>query len=236
MRWLSCLFIVCFLAGSFDIAEAARPRRSASKRTKKRRPVLRRLVNAVKLPVAGKGFMTPPQWESRGLRYGTSKLVDMVSYAAGRVQRELPGATLYVADLSLPKGGPTQWHRSHQTGCDVDLFYFAVDRDGRAAPTPVEMAPFDTDGVAWTVDEEGDPVKLVFDVRRNWSLVRAILMDPGSKVENLFVAHHIRDLLLEFALDTGEESRIVERAEHLLQQPGDSLPHDDHMHVRINCN
>ena len=41
--------------------------------------------------------------------------------------------------------------------------------------------------------------------------------------------------MLEYAISSGAPKSLVARAALILRQPGDSAPHDDHMHVRIFC-
>src|SRR5262249_46039206 len=142
---------------------------------------------AVALPKQGEGYLVPDTWLARGLRFGTAELVGMIERAAQAVEEDLPGGTLYVADMALGAGGWTQWHRSHRTGCDVDLIYYAVDDDGAPAPVPEHMAPFDERGVAVR-----DGMRLTFDSARNWALVRAILTDPEARVVRIFVAERLR--------------------------------------------
>jgi len=181
------------------------------------------------LPGHGAGYLVPQTWAERGLRYGRPELVRLVERVALRVADDEPGAVLYVGDLSLRSGRWTQWHRSHRRGIDADLLFYARDGDGRPAPVPTQMTRFDANGVGETADGS----RLVFDVARNWALVRALLTDPETQVVRIFVSHPLRDLLLEHARDLGEEPALVERAAEVLVQPGDSAPHDDHFHVRI---
>lgn len=51
----------------------------------------------------------------------------------------------------------------------------------------------------------------------------------------IFVYEPLAHMLVEHARAIGTDPAIVERAEHVLHQPGDSAPHDDHFHVRIYC-
>jgi len=185
------------------------------------------------LPREGEGYLIPPTWAERGLRYGTPDLVGLVERAARTVAEEDPGATLYVADLSLKTGAWTQWHRSHRNGCDADLIFFAVDDAGRPRPMPRQMAPFNADGLAWTTNDDGDRVRLRFDTPRNWALVRALVADEETQVVRIFVYDALRARLLAYAEDVGENPALVARAGEVLVQPGDSEPHNDHMHVRI---
>jgi penicillin-insensitive murein DD-endopeptidase len=187
-----------------------------------------RLVNGVELPVRGDGYLMPPTWAARGLNWGTEELVGAIVRASRRVAIESPGAMLYVADLSPRRGGPSAWHRSHQTGRDADLHFFALDESGRPAPPPLAMVRFDASGRAPAAGR-------LFDVPRNWLLVRALVEDPGAEVQFLFLSSGLRQLLLDHAVEVGEPTELVARAAALMQQPGDSLPHDDHLHLRIFC-
>ncbi len=180
------------------------------------------------LPRHGEGYFIPDTWAERGLRYGTPELVGLVERAAAMVAEDEPGATLYVADMSLRSGGWTQWHRSHRNGCDVDLIFFALDDDDRPARAPEHMVPFDDEGIAWR-----DGQRLRFDTERNWQLVRALLTDPEAQVVRIFISTPLRARLLEHAEAIGEDPALVAHAADVLGQPGDSEPHNDHMHVRI---
>ena len=42
-------------------------------------------------------------------------------------------------------------------------------------------------------------------------------------------------IVLEQAMLEGEPADTLARIQDLLRQPGDSAPHDDHMHIRIYC-
>ena len=74
-----------------------------------------------------------------------------------------------------------------------------------------------------------------FDVRRNWALVRALLSDPDIEVQYMFVHARLRKLLLDQGQREHDDEELLDRAEALLKQPGDALPHDDHLHLRIYC-
>ncbi|HEX6274226.1 MAG TPA: hypothetical protein VFZ53_14395, partial [Polyangiaceae bacterium] len=40
---------------------------------------------------------------------------------------------------------------------------------------------------------------------------------------------------VDYALARGEPLELVLRAQSVLLEPGDSMPHDDHVHLRIAC-
>jgi penicillin-insensitive murein endopeptidase len=197
-----------------------------------------KLINPALLPTTGEGHVIPTRWARRGLSYGTDELVALIIHAGRRIHGERPGARLAVADLSRRRGGPSAWHRSHQTGRDADLLFFATDDRGN--PVRLESMPrFGADGRA-VLAVEGEPAQpgaqvLRFDVERNWMLVRALLQSPIAEVQYIFVYEPLKQLLLAHALAKGEPEELLAQATFVLQQPGDSLPHDDHFHVRIYC-
>jgi penicillin-insensitive murein endopeptidase len=195
------------------------------------------LHHGVCLPVQGDGWRIPHRWAARGLHYGTDELVTLIVRAARRVTRESPGEPLVVGDLSPRAGGDSAWHRSHQSGRDADLIFFAVDAGGR----PVRVDTMDrylADGSlaprTLRAGEQAPPLRF-FDVTRNWLLVRALVEDPDIDIQYLFIFDPLRQKLLDHAAAIGEPPAVIARAGALLHQPSDSLPHDDHLHVRIFC-
>lgn len=202
-----------------------------------------KLMRPARLPDRGDGYFTPPRWAERGLRYGTDELIALLVHVGRRVHGENPGARVGVADLSPLRGGPSAWHRSHQTGRDVDLLFFATD--ARGAPVELtDMPVFDAGGVATlpsgVPDDPATPEDeavhtLRFDAARTWLLVRALLENPVAPVQYVFISDALKQILLDHARAAGEPEALVQQAGFLLHQPGDSLPHDDHMHVRILC-
>jgi penicillin-insensitive murein endopeptidase len=73
------------------------------------------------------------------------------------------------------------------------------------------------------------------DIDREWLLVRALLTSPEIGVQFLFVCREIEALLIDHARALGEPPELLSRAETVMLQPSDSLPHDDHVHLRIAC-
>ena len=217
------------------------------------------LLRPAMLPVRGEGYVIPGKWRRRGLRYGTDELVAFVVHTGRRVHALLPRSTMQVADLSPRRGGPSRWHRSHQTGRDVDILFFVVDQKGRRV-LPDDMIHFAADGTVETSDEpdgsSGDAAtgdsstasdtageeddtggkrSLRFDVARNWILVRELISNPIADVQYIFVYDPLAQLMLDHAREIGEPDALIVQAGMLLRQPGDSAPHDDHFHVRIYC-
>lgn len=187
------------------------------------------LVGAMALPTDHEALRPRPRALARGAIHGTPALVHTLIKAATRVAREHSDSVLWAGDLSLAAGGALPPHRSHTNGRDADLaFYVSRPRDGRLEPADgPEMRHIGRNGRVVGTD-------LVFDPARNWALVQALLEDPGATPQWLFVADHLRALLL------AEGRRVappwlVERAERVLVEPSDSSPHADHFHLRIYC-
>ncbi|MBL9103547.1 MAG: penicillin-insensitive murein endopeptidase [Myxococcales bacterium] len=181
----------------------------------------------VELAEAGDGWAIPATWARRGLNYGTASMIGLIHRTAKRVAKAKPGSTLYVADISREKGGPSKWHKSHACGCDVDLLFFAVDADGRPITAPTDMIVFNARGVG---TYRGKPVQ--FDTARNWTLVKSLLQDR-VRVERLFIHDALKRRLIGYAKRRKESPALVARAAASMMQPTAAGPHDDHLHVRI---
>jgi penicillin-insensitive murein endopeptidase len=199
------------------------------------------LRRGARLPVKGKGYVIPELWVARRSNYATDELVRAIARAARRVAGEYPGALLGVGDLSLRGGADSLLHHSHRNGRDADLIYYAIDERGRPVTPANSMPRYSADrhahaplppehGVVY-----GPFSPRLFDVARNWALVRALLEETSIEVQYLFIHERLKQLLLTFARRRGESPELIERADALLRQPSDSAPHDDHLHVRIYC-
>ncbi len=195
-----------------------------------------KLIKPHRLPRAGTGFRIPKKWSDRGLNYGTDEMVRLIVYMGRRMDARHPGARLGVADISLRRGGPSAWHRSHQTGRDVDFLFFTRDMAGRPVrldrmahfgPTMVSRPATGPDGVALP--------RVKIDLARTWHLVRVAIENPVTDVQWIFMYDAIKQRLLDWARAHGEPEDIIAEAGHILRQPSDSALHDDHMHMRIYC-
>lgn len=193
------------------------------------KPSRGRIVDPARLPERGEGFVTREIWKARGNRYGTDELVDLLVGVSGRVLQKNDGVRLVVADLSGRGGGEAkQWHRSHQSGRDVDLLYYLKDKSGKSFENDA-MHVVGPDLVAR--DGTGHTV----DIPRMWNLVRELLTAPEAPVQWVFVYQPVANAMIEHAVKIGEPEVLIERAKKVCKQPGDSAPHNDHMHVRVYC-
>lgn len=186
------------------------------------------LDGAKELAKEGAGF----RWRSAAdFHYGVPRLVDALEEAAGEVARLRPtGAPIFVGEISARSGGRLPKHHSHRTGRDVDVLFFMTTLDG-APIAGTEFVKFGADGLG--VDTSGRFVR--FDVEREWLFLRALLKSPKIHLQWVFISRPLEALLIEHALARGEPAELVAKAERVLSEPGDSLPHDDHTHIRVAC-
>ncbi|MBW2523843.1 MAG: penicillin-insensitive murein endopeptidase [Deltaproteobacteria bacterium] len=188
------------------------------------------LTGAARLPAKGLGYH---RLRSDAVRWGNPRLVRAIERAAADVARGMPGgADLRVADLSARRGGRIARHRSHRSGRDADLLFYALTPDGRSMDNP-GFLHFGPDGLAATDRRDHPFVRL--DVPRQWLLVRSLLTAPEAQVQWLFIARPLEALIIEYALAKGEPLDLVWRAQKVLHQPSDSASHDDHIHMRLAC-
>jgi penicillin-insensitive murein endopeptidase len=198
-----------------------------------------RLRHGAQLPSSGDGYVIGNVWVARHSNYATDELIDGVVHTCRVVTEEFPGALAGVGDLSYHDGGFDSRHKSHQSGRDVDLLYFGDDAQGNLMPPPDFMVPFrqSADGL-WSIPIPWGSSEIVsrrFDLPRNWAMVKAWLTEPDVQVQWIFMYEPLREALLSYAETQDEPRDLIERADAILHQPLDALPHDDHMHVRIYC-
>jgi penicillin-insensitive murein DD-endopeptidase len=186
-------------------------------------------TGALELPTSGKGF---ERYRPVGRNHwGRPRLVQALSRIAAEVEEELPGGTLVIGDLGAKTGGQIPGHASHRSGRDVDLLFYALTPGGAPIASP-GFVRFEADGLA-LVPDTGDYIRL--DVAREWLLVKKLVTAPELGVQFLFVSRPIEALLTTYALARDEPLELVHHAQTVMLQPGDSLPHDDHLHLRIAC-
>jgi penicillin-insensitive murein endopeptidase len=97
-------------------------------------------------------------------------------------------------------------------------------------------APIDPRGIGFDfkdLSDPGDDLRVRFDAERTWHFVAALLEDPEAVVQRIFVAEHLREILLSAAKRAQAASATVALFADVTCQP--SYPHDDHLHVRWFC-
>lgn len=186
-------------------------------------------TGAVELPLAGKGFERyRPQGKNH---WGRPRLVQAITRIAAEIDAELPGGTLVIGDLGAKTGGRIPGHASHRSGRDVDLLFYALTPAGAPLESP-GFVKFEADGLA-VVPDSGDYIRL--DIAREWLLVKKLVNDPELGVQFLFISRPLEALVMDYARARGEPLELQYRVQTVMLQPGDSLPHDDHLHLRIAC-
>jgi penicillin-insensitive murein endopeptidase len=166
---------------------------------------------------------------SQDSRHGTGELVRLIETAAHEVAFRYPRAELTVGDLSRTGGGRFRPHVSHQSGRDVDLGFYELDR--RSTPVNVHMfVRFNNQamGKQW-----GNLYR--FDAARNWALIESLLSQPTTDVQHIFVSNAIKRRLLNQAVKEGANPEMLMRAKRVITQPRHGAPHRSHFHVRIYC-
>jgi penicillin-insensitive murein endopeptidase len=191
-------------------------------------PMKGRLSRGEVLPKKGSGYVMRKVTRQRRARFGISELVHLVKEATHKVRRRHSGSLLAVGDLSTRKGGPIENHGSHQSGRDVDLGFYVLDRAGKPAQPP-DYVPFDVNG--YSVDP---PLEYRFDTARNWALVEALIRSDKAEVQWIFVADHLKQLMLDYASSHQAPRNAIGKARQILKQPGKKA-HWDHFHVRVYC-
>ena len=161
-------------------------------------------------------------------RFGHPALVKMLRRNARDIARAVRGSVMLVGDLSAKSGGALAGHRSHQTGRDVDVAFYARDAKGRRVKM-TRFVAFGRDGKA------KDGSGLVFDDHRNWLLIEAWIKDHRAGLSHIFVSTPLRNRLLAFGRSKKRRAKHVDAALKLLKQPRRASMHDDHFHLRIAC-
>lgn len=212
-------------------------------------------TGAVELPESGPGFVR--YRKTGGYYWAQPGLVRAIQEAAVEVDRALPGgAPLSVGDLSAREGGKISRHYSHRSGRDVDLLWYVTTPEGVPLEAP-HFVRIGSDGLGQTrlgqahgssaappsretrsegergAGPRGEYVRL--DVARQWRLIRSLLRSTQIEVQWLFASSAVEALLIQHALAAGDDAELIWRAENALLEPADSLPHDDHLHVRVAC-
>jgi penicillin-insensitive murein endopeptidase len=190
------------------------------------------LAGGIELPRDGAGFCW---FKPSGEHWGVPRFVRAVAAAAAAVEEERPGgAPLMVGDLSKRLGGQISGHRTHRSGRDVDLLFYAETPAGEPVKSP-GFFKFGPDGLAFVPPDRGGPKFVRLDVPREWLLIKALLTAPEANVQWMFISAPLEALITEYARARGEDLDLVWHAENVMLQPKDSLPHDDHMHLRTAC-
>lgn len=191
------------------------------------------LRGGVPLPLTAPGLRFNPRNDPNA-RYGTEEVVAALVDSARLVHEELGGLPVTINDLSYREGGPIPRHASHQSGRDVDVLFYQLDTN--SDPIPSVGAFFNLEGAGVDFHDLADPsddVPLWIDLPRTWRFLQALIENPNASLQSIYVAEHIRTLLLRYARSAGVEPATVARFAAMTCQP--EYPHDDHVHLRFYC-
>jgi len=186
------------------------------------------ILNAVHLPAQGEHHYVLGDHEGRDTHWGGGVLVQAIEDASEWAERRYPGMRVGVGNLSVRSGGPLYWSRSHHSGRDADLAFRYLNETGE----PVEAQGLYVVRSDLTVRE---PAGWSVDVPRTWAIVEGLLVTHGDAIQWLFVSQPLKDAMLEHAAEIGVSPAVLAMASVVLHQPGDSRPHDDHLHLRVYC-
>lgn len=187
------------------------------------------LTSAAELPVQGEGYRRFRPHSP--VYHGLPRLVRAIERAASRVATELPGgAPLVVGDLSAKTGGKIPRHNSHRTGRDADFLFYVKSPSGIPLRN-TGFYPLGADGLVRFPDGR----YAMIDLPRQWLFFRTLLTDEEVDVQFLFMSRDLEARIIDYALAKETDLAVVWHAETVMLQPGDSLPHADHVHLRIAC-
>jgi hypothetical protein len=169
------------------------------------------------------GYHVRRPWRS----FGTQTAIELTERAIAATLETFPDIhVLAIGDISAEGGGPITEHRSHQSGRDVDIGLYYLERpDGYPASFI-------------TGNEDNLDAAATFTLIEN--LLASTSEDGGVQV--IFLDHDVQGLLYYWALDAGVSERRLARIFQYAH--GRGVPaglvrhepnHDDHMHVRFKC-
>lgn len=175
------------------------------------------LRGASRLALDGAGYQV--MHPSRLRYYGHPELVSFVE-SLGRALHAQGEADLLVGDLSQPRGGPAPGgHSSHQTGLDVDLWYWQPASAAKRLLSREERETLKSRSVL-------DPK--TGSMQREWStrvLSMLRLTANDARVSRIFV----HPIIKRDACNAETGDRVW------LRKLRPWFGHDDHFHVRLSC-
>jgi penicillin-insensitive murein endopeptidase len=173
------------------------------------------LAGAQSLPETGTGFVSIRRYRNRF--YSHPRTIALIRHL-GEVVARHSSLKMMIGDLSQPRGGlMTSYHRSHQNGMDVDIWFsFAKSVDHAR-----EMAP-----------EGKDPPSMLSRNKKGlgagWGELQLLVLQTAAQhpeVDRIFVNPGIKLGLCE---RLGKETAW-------LQKLRPWWGHDAHFHVRLQC-
>ncbi len=180
------------------------------------------LHDAAELP-AGDGYTI--RRPSRA--FGTRTTVDFIERVVTHVREAFPDQhVLAIGDISAEHGGPITQHHSHQSGRDVDIGLFYVDKPRN----------YPDDFVRATSDN--------LDCEATYALIAGFAAtareDGGAQI--IFLDYDVQGLIYTWAKDHDIDEDLLARTFQFPHGRGASAGlvrhypgHDNHIHVRFKC-
>ncbi|MDP8225238.1 MAG: penicillin-insensitive murein endopeptidase [Candidatus Lernaella stagnicola] len=173
------------------------------------------LVGGVQLPSSGEIIVLEPQFA-----YGTPTLVHSIEAAAADMRANYPDTvSMVVGHLSRPEGGPLRPHKSHQSGRDFDVAYYA--KDNQLIRGFVDMR------------------RGKLDVAKTWEFIE--LMLEHADVQYILMDWDVQKIMYE-ELRLFESEWKLRKLFQYPRKPGNRTgvirhapSHHNHMHIRIHC-
>ncbi|HEX3762425.1 MAG TPA: penicillin-insensitive murein endopeptidase [Kofleriaceae bacterium] len=181
-----------------------------------------RLLHATALPPGDGYVLRRPE-----RAYGTQTTIELTERAIRDTLDAFPDEhVLAIGDISAPSGGTITQHRSHQSGRDIDVGLFYLEKP---AGYPASFIHADEDNL---------------DCAATFKLLESFLAttDDDGGVQMVFLDFEVQGILYNWALDNGVSERRLDRIFQYPHGRGSSEGivrhepnHDNHMHVRFKC-
>jgi len=161
--------------------------------------------------------------------FATTALIDGLLRAVGAVAKAHPdGEQTLIGNLSKRNGGNIPDSRTHNSGRDVDIVFFMERLDGRAVRP--NNHHYGRDGLS-----RRSPKHFRFDIEANWALIEALASNQAMGLQWVIIEPHLELLMLKHAKAQGLSGAELRRYADLMTLPPYAGPHENHMHLRIQC-
>ena len=174
------------------------------------------LENGCQLPSQGVGWVG-----SKAAAWGTDGTVAILQWALAEVVRLHRGTVpVTVGALSRQRGGRLRPHRSHQSGRDIDVGYYASNNQALSRFTAMHGGNI--------------------DVEKTWTLIGAML--HTGRVHYVFIDYDLQAILVRYLEEQGTDPQTLAV---VFQYPAGRTAkrgiirhargHADHFHIRFRC-
>ncbi|MGE0614710.1 MAG: penicillin-insensitive murein endopeptidase [Bacteriovoracia bacterium] len=179
------------------------------------------IVGSEELPLSGPGYhvMHP----TTGKRFGHPTLIHYVKNLGKQVHRDKLG-TLLLGNLNLVRGGPTLvGHMSHQSGLDIDIWFWLTPEANRPQLTAQEREDWGAKSVV--------NLKTYKVLKKLWTPKHVKILKYAAQapeVERIFVHAAVKRALCQATRGKKSERKWMAKVRPWFE-------HHDHFHVRLRC-